>query len=134
MCGLALNKYVASVGDTTQTLPLIKCKGIHLQQQMSQIYKKLLGWGVGGESEIAFNMITAGMDARVERRKGVGGWRCGHANIDKYFIPQHTESVRPGPRGRGGAGRGEQKLGKKTMIKSREDEERKKNKGEKNEE
>lgn len=82
-----------------------------------------------GKSEKAFNMITAGMDAREERRRGSGGGkeqRRGHAHIDKYFIPQHTESVRPGPRREGGAGRGEQRMGKRTVIKSREDKERKK--------
>lgn len=47
-------------------------------------------------------MITAGMDTREERQWGSGGekQRRGHANIDKYFIPQHTEPVRPGPRRR----------------------------------
>lgn len=123
ICGFALNKYVASVGDTTQMLQLIKCKGIHLQQQISQICKKLLvegreGGGVG-KSEKAFNMITAGMDAREERRRGSGGGeeqQRGHAHIDKYFIPQHTESVRPGPRGgcrEGGAKNGQKDSDKK---------------------
>lgn len=53
-------------------------------------------------------MITAGMDTREERQRGSRGeeaaggkkQRCRHANIDKYFIPQHTESVRLGPRRR----------------------------------
>lgn len=62
----------------TQMPQLIKCRGIHLQQQISQIYKKLLverrmGLRGGGCCEKAFNMITAGMDTREERRRGSRG-------------------------------------------------------------
>ena len=62
--------------------------------------------GVWDSSEKAFNMITAGTDTGKERRRGVAGeeergWQR-PANIDKYFIPQHTESLRLVPRGREG--------------------------------
>lgn len=35
--------------------------------------------GVGGESEKAFNMITAGMDTREERQRGSRGGKEGAA-------------------------------------------------------
>ena len=64
------------------------------------------GGCVWDSSEKAFNMITAGTGTGKERRRGVAGeeekgWRR-PANIDKYFIPQHTESLRLVPRGREG--------------------------------
>lgn len=50
----------------------------NLQQQISRTEKKTLlerrrGWGVEGNSEKAFNMITAGMDGREERQRGSSG-------------------------------------------------------------
>lgn len=48
-----------------------------MRQQMSRIKKKLSverrKVEGGGNSEKAFNMITAGMDTRGERRRGSGG-------------------------------------------------------------
>lgn len=70
-------------------------------------------------------MITAGMDTREERQRGSGGkkQRRGHANIDKYFIPQHRVSETGAQEESREEGRGrKERLGKKKM-KSREDEE-----------
>lgn len=65
------------------------------------------GGGSRDHSETAFNMITAGTDRHEGERGGEAvegvkerGWR-GYANTDKYFIPQHTESLRLVPRGGG---------------------------------
>lgn len=65
------------------------------------------GGGSRDHSETAFNMITAGTDRHEGKRGGEAveglkerGWR-GYANTDKYFIPQHTESLRLVPRGGG---------------------------------
>lgn len=83
----------SSVSNTSEMLERKKKKKQmrkNLQQQISRTEKKTLlerrrGWGVAGNSEKAFNMITAGMDGREERQRGKQ--RRGHANIDKYFIP-----------------------------------------------
>lgn len=65
-------------------------------------------------------MITAGWTPERRGSEAARGkkQRRGHANIDKYFIPQHTDSVRPGPRMRAGRGRKE-RLGKKNDEKQR---------------